>query len=306
MLSVGEELDIDLHGRDDPRRRWAFISSAERNAAYDSNAAFADSQTWIDQRNAWSTQFRAQHAVNLDIPYGPLTRQRFDLYLGSPGAPCLVFIHGGYWQRNSREAFAIVANGLLAHGWSVAVPGHTLAPDATLTAMVAEIGAALDWLQANGSRYGLTGPVILSGWSSGAHLAAMGMGHDLVRAVLSISGVYELGPLRDVFANEKLRLTDDEIARCSPLRLPAIAKPMTIAYGTRELPTLVNDSRRLHAVRAATHMSGSLIPVAGADHFSILDEICRPDGCMTRAALALAAEIQAGAGSPATPVRIVA
>ena len=26
-----------------------------------------------------------------------------------PKAPCLVFIHGGYWQRNSKEQFAKVA-----------------------------------------------------------------------------------------------------------------------------------------------------------------------------------------------------
>ena len=61
-------------------------------------------------------------------------------------APVLVFIHGGYWQRNSRELFAIAAEGALARGLTVAMPGYTLAPAATMTRIVAEIRAALDWL----------------------------------------------------------------------------------------------------------------------------------------------------------------
>ena len=70
---------------------------------------------------------------------------------GDPNAPCLVFIHGGYWQRNSREMFASLIAGPYAHGWAAALPGYTLAPDASLTEIVAEINAALDWLTHNGA-----------------------------------------------------------------------------------------------------------------------------------------------------------
>jgi len=99
--------------------------------------------------------------------------------------------------------------------------------------------------------------------------------------------VYELGPIRDTYLNEKLSLSDDEVANLSPLRLPLASKPLAIAYGTRELPPLVHDSRALHATRSAAHLPGPLIPLAGCNHFNALDELRRPDGALTRAALDL-------------------
>jgi hypothetical protein len=122
----------------------------------------------------------------------------------------------------------------------------------------------------------------VSGWSAGGHLTAMSLGHRSVVAGLAISGLFELGPLRDTYLNEKLRLTDDEIAKLSPLRLPATNKPLAITYGTAELPPLVADSRDLHALRAAAHAPGPLLPVSGANHFTIMHELRDADGVLTR------------------------
>ena len=131
-----------------------------------------------------------------------------------------------------------------------------------MTDIVAEIRTALDWLAEHGAAHGIAGPVVLSGWSAGGHLTAMCLDHPSVVAGLAISGIFELGPLRDTSLDEKLRLTDDEIVTLSPLRLPVVHKPLAITYGTAELPPLVSDSRDLHAVRAAAHAPGALIPVA--------------------------------------------
>jgi acetyl esterase/lipase len=52
----------------------------------------------------------------------------WDLYpAADPKAPCFVHIHGGYWQRGSKQIFACLAEGALANGWSAALPGYTLA-----------------------------------------------------------------------------------------------------------------------------------------------------------------------------------
>ena len=109
-----------------------------------------------------------------------------------------------------------------------------------------------------------------------------------VSAGLAVSGVFELGPIRDTYLNEKLQFTDTEIAALSPLRLPMVNKPLAITYGTAELPPLVADSRALHAKRAAQHLPGPLIPVAGADHFTITHELRDADGVLTRQLLLLA------------------
>jgi arylformamidase len=271
---------------------WATASRAERNAAYDNNGAVADSAQLITVRNAAAKAYRAAHPAGLDVAYGGAPRQKLDLFpAADPAAPCLVFIHGGYWQRNSREDFAHYAAGVRAQGWSVAMPSYSLAPDVSLTVIVGEIHQALDWLASEGRHHGVAaGKIVVSGWSAGSQLAAMALPHSAVTAGLAISGVYELGPLRDTGLNDKLSLSDVEIATLSPLRLPVVPKPLAIVYGSREVPALINDSRSLHWLRSSCHAPGPLIPVAGADHFTILDELAKPGGVLTRAALALCPE----------------
>jgi arylformamidase len=170
----------------------------------------------------------------------------------------------------------------------VAMPGYSLAPAVTLTQIVAEISRALDWLSDSGPSYGIAGPIIVSGWSAGAQLTAMALSHPGVTAGLAISGVYDLAPIRDTYLNDALHISDEEIASLSPLRLPPVIKPLAIVYGTAELPALIWDSRNLHSQRAAAHAPGPLIPVAGANHFTILDELRRKDGILLKAARDLA------------------
>jgi arylformamidase len=272
-----------------PLPGWTGMSQAARDAAYNNNLAVANSAALIERRNAQAAAFRAAHPAGLDVPYGATPRQKFDLFAArEASAPCLVFIHGGYWQRNTREDFAAFAEGVMAHGWSAAMVGYTLAPEVPLRAIVDEIGQALDWLAKHGAQHGLAGgPVVVSGWSAGGHLVAMALSHPRVTAGLAISGVFELAPIRDTYLDEKLHLTDEEIASLSPLRLPVVQKPLAIAYGTNELPALVADSRDLHARRSAAGAPGPLLPIAGADHFTILEELRRPDGELVAAARAL-------------------
>jgi acetyl esterase/lipase len=267
---------------------WGLLTQAERDAAYNNGAAVANSAQLVKERNEAAAAYRATRPGHLDLPYADAERAKWDIYPArNPSAPCLVFIHGGYWQMNRREDFAVFASGIAEHGWSAAMPGYSLAPDAPLAQIVAELRAALDWLAIHGPEQEIAGPVIISGWSAGGQLAAMLLDHALIQAGVAISGVYELGPLRDTYLNAKLKLTEAEIAALSPLRLPVIPKPLAIAYGSRELPALVRDSRDFHAMRAAAHAPGALLPIAGADHFTILHELQSPDSTLVKTLLAL-------------------
>lgn len=274
----------------DPRERWGELDRAARDAAYDNNAAVPGSAALVAARNAAARDYRAAHPeAALDVPYGPRPRNRCDLFpAADPAAPCLVFLHGGWWQRNGREDFSHVVDGVRRHGWSAALPGHTLAPAASLTEIVAEIRRALDWLTAEGPARGLAGPLVVAGWSAGAQLATLALPHPGVRAGLAISGAYDLAPLRDTWIDAALRLTEEEAARLSPLRRPPHDKPLTIACGARELPTLVADAHRLAQLRAAAGAPGDLLVLPGHDHFTVLEELRSPGGALTRAALRLA------------------
>jgi arylformamidase len=278
-----------------PGMDWATMSLEQRNFAFN-NSMHVGLDVARGKAEAWtaeSAKLRAQRPQHLDLAYGPGERTKWDLFpAADPRAPCLVHIHGGYWQRNSRQTFSCLSEGVLARGWSAALPGYTLAPDASLTQITQELRTALDWLAANGSARGIAGPIIISGWSAGGHLTAFLLDHPRVAAGMSISGVFELAPLRDSpHVQDKVKLTEQEIEKLSPMRLRPANKPLAVAYGTGELPAMIQTSRDYHAYRSQSHLPGPLVPIAKADHFTILDELRSPNSLMTRTALQLAEDI---------------
>jgi len=267
---------------------WRGWDKAQLSAAYNNNAAVPGGSDTVAGWAADSATLRAARPDGLDLPYGPAPRQAWDLFpAASAEAPCLVFIHGGYWQKNSREGFSCIVEGALARGWSAALPSHTLAPQASMTDIAAEMQRALDWLQAEGPAHGIAGPVILSGWSAGGHLAGLFAGHPRVHAALAISGIFDLEPIRGTGLNDALQLTEQEIAAYSPQRLPPVETPVTIAYGAAELPELRRQSEEFHALRAAGGKTGALLALEGERHFSILETLRRPGGALLQAVEAL-------------------
>src|SRR5262245_16324732 len=196
----------------DCMRDWMTMSLEARNLAFN-NVAQVGPEFARTKTEAWagaSKVLRAQRPKHLDLAYAQGDRTKWDLYPASdPKAPCYVHVHGGYWQRGSKEIFACMVEGVLAHGWSAALPGYTLAPDASLTQMTNELRIALDWFAEQAAARGTAGPVILSGWSAGGHLTAFLLDHPRVAAGLAISGVFELAPLPDApQVNVQGRLTE--------------------------------------------------------------------------------------------------
>ena len=253
---------------------WMNMSLEARNLAYN-NVEHVGADVARKKTESWaaaSKTLREQRPKHLNLAYGPGERTKWDLFPATdPKAPCFVHIHGGYWQRGSREIFATLAEGPLARGWSAALPGYTLAPEASLTQITNELRSAFDWLDAKAAEHGIAGPAIVTGWSAGGHLTAFILDHRKVAAGLAISGVFDLAALRDSpHVNDKVKLTEVEIETLSPMRRPIVNKPLSIAYGTGELPAMIASSRDYHAYRAQAHAPGDLVPVAKTDHFTIL------------------------------------
>jgi arylformamidase len=241
------------------------------DAAYNNGAAVAHSAQIVAD---WQARSDVLRKSSRELRYGSAERNRIDLFEAAPGAPLLVFIHGGYWQMRAKETFAFLTAGPLAHGISVALVGYTLAPEKRLDGIVAEIGAALDFLERE---------CVLSGWSAGGHLTAMAMDHPRVRAGLAISGIYDLEPIRLSYINDKLGLDADAARRLSPVHRPASRKPLVIAYGTSELPELQRQS----VDYAKLARGAQLRPLEGRNHFTILEELASPGGRLTALARTL-------------------
>lgn len=261
------------------------LNAAARKAAYDNTSAVTNSAAQLSEFEARSAALVQHTPGHLDVVYGPQTRQQFDFFQGTHGAATLLFIHGGYWQMRHKNTFRFVAEGALKNGLNAALLGYTLAPQATLTQIVQEVLHGIAAVRVHALQQGGADRLLLCGWSAGGHLTAMGLHAPGVVAGLGISGIYDLGPIQHNALNAALQLSDTEVQLLSPLRLPVVHKPFITAYGTAELVQLQRQSQAFAQYRQGLPQD-ALLPIHGADHFSILNALAQPDGALLDALLA--------------------
>ena len=149
------------------------MDRAALDAAYNNGVAVANSSAFMAELRARGDRLRAEMPQHLDLRYGPAPRNRIDYFSASARGPVLMFIHGGYWQMRAKEDFSALARGPLAHGIDVAMIGYTLAPDISLSGIVAEIrdryaGSLLTPMNMAATPRRM----YVSGWSAGGHLTA--------------------------------------------------------------------------------------------------------------------------------------
>jgi arylformamidase len=266
------------------------MDRAQLDVAYNNTAAVPERDAIVAGWAARSARVRRDHPGHLDLAYGDSARERLDLFLAAdPQAPTLAFIHGGYWQMNDKEGTSFLAEGVLPHGINFALIEYTLAPAARLDRIVAEVRRAVQFLAEHLGDYGAdSSRLYVSGHSAGGHLTASTMTLPAVRGALAISGLYDLEPIRLNYLNEKLGLDVAEAERNSPLlHFPPMAGELVVAYGTRELPELCRQSIDYAQSWVERGLPGHLLPIDGANHFTILETLADPQGALTQALLGL-------------------
>jgi arylformamidase len=262
---------------------WRSMSREERDRGLNNAVAVPGSSELVAGWDRRSAELRARYDAHLDLRFGPRERNRIDFLQAGDNAPTLLFIHGGYWQARAKDVFTVVAEGPMAHGINVALIGYTLAPDATMDQIVAEMHAALDFL---GERLpeigGDADRIVVSGWSAGGHLAAMALSHPRVKAGLAVSGIYDLEPIRNSYINDKLALDEAMSLRNSPLlEQGGAAKPLSLVAGGAELPMLRQQTADFAAHRASHGLPVTYEEIPGADHFSVMNQLVSPSGRLT-------------------------
>jgi acetyl esterase/lipase len=262
---------------------WQSMSQDERDRGLNNAAAVPGSGDLVAGWDRRSAELRARYDAHLDLRYGPRERNRIDFLKSGDGGPTLVFIHGGYWQMRAKENFALFAGGPMAYGINMALIGYTLAPEATMDEIVAEMHAALDFLGEQLPEIGGDPDrIVVSGWSAGGHLAAMALSHPKVRAGLAVSGIYDLEPIRHSYINDKLGLDEAMSRRNSPLKQDGgAAKPLSLVVGAAELPMLRQQTADLAAHRASLGLPVTYEEIPGADHFSVMNQLVSPSGRLT-------------------------
>lgn len=269
--------------------RYRDMDCAAVDRAYDNSANFPDVDEWRERWRTRNQELALPEGSALDVPYGPNPRQKIDLFpLESQGAPTTLFFHGGFWTRNGKETFRFLLEASHLAGYNAAFAGYTLAPSADMGTIVSDALAATAWLYTHLPDFGLERtPLVLIGWSAGAHLVALQMDQPNVAAGMAISGIYDLEPMRIGSMNDFLCLDDRAVARYSPtLQPPSRSAPLLVAYGAAELPEFRRQSVEFHAAWHERSLPVQLMPLPDRHHHSSLEELYLPEG-MLQAQLAL-------------------
>ncbi|MCG3189816.1 MAG: hypothetical protein LKCHEGNO_02317 [Burkholderiaceae bacterium] len=225
----------------------------------------------------------------LDVRYGDAPGETLDVFpAAQPGAPVLVFIHGGYWRALDKADHSFLAPAFVEAGATVVVPNYALCPSVTIEAIALQMTRALAWVWRNhGVHSGDSGRIAVAGHSVGGHLAAMllscrwkDVGDDLparlVSGALSISGLYDLEPLRlTPFLQADLQLTPAAVKRLSPAFFP---RPRGTLYAVAGLDESDEFLRQNQLIR--DQWGPTSVPVCetvvGRDHFTVLHDLADP------------------------------
>lgn len=248
-----------------------------------------------------SAQARASQPCTLDLAYGKAQGETLDVFpAAEPGAPVLVFIHGGYWRSLDKSDHSFVAPAFTSEGACVVIPNYDLCPTVTIPQIAMQMVHALAWTFRHAARFGGDpNRITVIGHSAGGHLAAMmlaclwpahakDLSDDLVKNAMSISGLYELeSVMHTPFLKESLRLTPAQVLKASPAWFPSPAA------GTFYAVAGADESEEFlrHNALIEQAWGGKTVPVReallGLNHFSIVEALVQPGHRLNDLALRL-------------------
>lgn len=243
---------------------------------------------------ARSRAARARLPLHANLSYGPGAAERLDLFVPpAPNGRVHMFIHGGYWRMFGKDDFSFVAETIIAAGAIAVIVDYALMPAVRMHIVVEQLRRARDWVLGHIGAYGGDpARFSVSGHSAGAHLAALLLTAEQpagrIGGALLLSGIYDLAPLRTSFLEELIALTDEEVARFSPLRLPYLSGPrVELLVGARETAPFHSQADAFAAHLGAAGTPARLTRIADADHMSLVGDLGTPGTATARHLAAL-------------------
>jgi arylformamidase len=252
---------------------------ASIDAEYDPERRVGSRQPFVDWYVRESALARKRFECRLDVRYGPTPAETLDLFPSSePDSPVLLYIHGGYWRALSSKEFSFVANGLVPHGITVAVMDYALCPKVTIADITRQSHAAVAWLAENARKFSADpGRIYVAGHSAGGQQVGMllsgdgGGGTGTVRGGITISGLFDLRPLRHSWLQPTLQLTENACEEQSPLfHIPRQAPPLLVSVGSEESDAFIGQSLSYHAAWRAAGLAGRYYLQPGANHYTAI------------------------------------
>ena len=268
--------------------------AAWHDRMYNNRALVPDFADHFAHWTSASKQARETLKPVLDLAYGDGPNETLDVFPAvQKNAPVVIFIHGGYWRSLDKSDHSFVAPGLRDLGACVVVVNYALCPGTpeqpvTIPDIGLQMARAAAWVWRHIAEHGGDpGNISVIGHSAGGHLAAMLLGCDwkkvgrdlpagLVRKALSISGLFDLEPMRKTpFLQGDLRLTPAQVRMASPAKWQRPRKGVLYAVaGGDESAEFLRHIRLIHQA-----WGPKTVPVCealpGLNHFSIVTDLTR-------------------------------
>ena len=237
-----------------------------------------------------------------DLPYGDHPRQTLDLC--SPrgqGHPIALFVHGGGFTGGDKAFYAHIPYFLARSGFLGAAMNYRLATEFQWPYGATDVALALDWLAANGARFGGDpSRIVAIGQSAGAvHLSGALFNSRMkpacfgqIRAAVLMSGLYDIRP--GVVETIPLYFGSDETqyADRSPVRHVAGSKlPVVLTLAEFDPPFVAPQAAVF--VTALTERDGKSPPLAWLRGHNHLSPVLGMGAAHDRLGPAILAEFQA-------------
>jgi arylformamidase len=201
------------------------------------------------------------------------------------GATVHFHIHGGAWQRQTKEDCSFIAPAMQAIGIPFVVPEFGRLPDTSMPDVLDQIARALVWTFETYVRTGRARDLVVSGHSSGAHMAALLTSYDFagalppscLRTVLCISGAYDLAPVMLSARSRYIDLSPEQAFRLSPIeRTAEMTAPVHLLYAQNESPEFCRQSQAFAKKLKAEGMLAGYRRMPARNHFEIADDLADP------------------------------
>jgi acetyl esterase/lipase len=183
--------------------------------------------------------FKVEQSRSLAYYEGPgahPTRHRLDVFRpkGVTNRPVVFLVPGGAWMVGNKELYSDVGECLARQGVVVVLPNYRLWPTARPSEQIKDVARAFAWACKHVKDYGGNpDQIFLCGHSAGGHLVSLlttdesylkaeGLSAKAIKGVVSVSGVYRIGPF-------PIRLSFD--SPLGPVRLETMWNPFSLVFG---------------------------------------------------------------------------
>ena len=220
---------------------------------------------------------RAHMTCDIDVSYGNTPGQKLDIFPArSEAAPVFVFIHGGYFRALDKSQYSYVARQAVKAGYTTVLVNYDLAPAVSVSEIIRQNLAAFLWIKNNIRAWqGDPARITLCGHSVGAFLAAKILekywpgGSGIYKAAL-LSGLFDLGPMRQSFLNRALHLSETDVETLNPVAAETKQRPeILVSVGANETGQFIIQSQVYSdaLTRAGVQNTSQVLP--GIDHYTM-------------------------------------